>query len=71
MKLNEFRKKRKMSTFKDFEELEIWQEAGRLYKQVLLLTDRDGIRTDYQLYIQEADGSIIVNIAERFERESI
>ena len=61
-----------MATFRDFEELEIWQEAKRLYRQIQVLTDRDGVRTDYRFRsnLREAAGSIMDNIAEGFERDS-
>jgi four helix bundle protein len=59
-----------MSSIKNFEELEIWQEAREIAKWVLTLKQK--LQSNYylRLYSQivESSGSIMDNIAEGFER---
>ena len=38
-----------MSTIKSFEELEIWNEARRLYKKVLGLIKREAVTKDLKV----------------------
>ena len=58
-----------MSFAKRFEELEIWQEARRLYRQVysLLLVCKD---YSFRDQMQRAALSVMNNIAEGFERKT-
>ncbi len=53
-----------------FEDLEAWQEARRLVKEIYLLTQVGPLAKDYRLssQIQAASVSIMSNIAEGFER---
>ena len=59
-------------TITSFEQLEIWQEAKRLYEKILMLTSRELVAKDYRFKsnIREAAGSVMDNIAEGFERDS-
>jgi len=59
-----------MGTAKRFEELEVWQQARRIYSDIFRLTNRTGFSTDYSLVNQmrRSSGSIMDNIAEGFER---
>jgi len=55
---------------KNFEELEIWQEARRLTQAIYQLTKREKFSRDFYLrdQIQRAAVSVMSNIAEGFER---
>jgi four helix bundle protein len=55
---------------KNFEELEIWQEARRLTQAIYQLTKREKFSRDFSLrdQIQRAAVLVISNIAEGFER---
>ena len=55
---------------KNFEELEIWQEARRLTQAIYQFTKREKFSRDFSLrdQIQRAAVSIMSNIAEGFER---
>ena len=55
-----------------FEDLFIWQKAIELAKEIYILTDRNGLKTDFGLKNQMRDAvvSISTNIAEGFERRS-
>ena len=55
---------------KNFEELEIWQEARRLTQAIYQLTKREKFSRDFSLrdQIQRAAVSVMSNIAEGFER---
>jgi four helix bundle protein len=59
-----------MATIKRFEDLEIWQMARQLCKEIFELTLRDNFIKDYSLkdQIRGSSGSIMDNIAEGFER---
>ena len=59
-----------MATVKNFEDLEIWKEARRLYVEILKITKETELKNDYRLrdQIKGASGSIMDNIAEEFER---
>ena len=55
-----------------FEDLFIWQKAIEFAKEIYILTERNGLRTDFGLKNQMRDAvvSISTNIAEGFERRS-
>ena len=59
-----------MATFKTFEEINAWQNARSLVKEVYEVTRSDDFCKDYGLkdQIQRAAVSICSNIAEGFER---
>lgn len=61
-----------MATYKNFEELEIWQLARELCKAVDLIVDDTWYRKDSSLKAQilSSSGSVMDNIAEGFERGS-
>lgn len=60
-----------MATIKCFEDLEIWQDARRLSKEVIRLTKSTDLETDFKLrdQIKSSSGSVMDNIAEGFERD--
>jgi four helix bundle protein len=55
-----------------FEDLYVWQKAVEFAKEIYLLTERKGLKTDFGLKNQMRDAavSISTNIAEGFERRS-
>ena len=59
-----------MATITRFEDLEIWQEARRLAKEIHFLCIETEIKTDFRFrdQIKAASGSVMDNIAEGFER---
>ena len=59
-----------METIKRFEDLEIWQEARRLTKEIYNISVETGLKSDFRLrdQIKASSGSIMDNIAEGFER---
>ncbi|TYB78930.1 four helix bundle protein [Bizionia myxarmorum] len=59
-----------MATIKNFEDLEIWQLARVLCKDINAVTQKTELRKDYKLYsqIDGSSGSVMDNIAEGFER---
>ena len=59
-----------MATIKRFEDLEIWQEARRLSKEVIRLAKHSELKNDFRLRDQiiDSSGSVMDNIAE-FERD--
>ena len=59
-----------MSTWKSFEEIEVWQLAREFCKDVYRIIQHDGLSTDYRLkdQINGSSGSIMDNISEGFER---
>ena len=59
-----------MATIKRFEDLEIWQEARGLAKQVYLISENSDLNKDYRFkdQIKASAGSVMDNIAEGFER---
>lgn len=61
-----------MATIKRFEDLEIWQIARRLCKEVFNLTNKGPFLKDFKFrdQIRSSSGSIMDNIAEGFERSS-
>ncbi len=60
-----------MATIKKFENLEIWQEARRLSKEIIVLSLTTELKKDYKLkdQIKGSSGSVMDNIAEGFERD--
>jgi four helix bundle protein len=60
-----------MATINRFEDLEIWQEARRLAKEVHVLSVETELRNDFRLksQIKDSSGSVMDNIAEGFERD--
>lgn len=61
-----------MATITKFEDLEIWQLARELSKQIYILTFNEPVKNDYRLkdQMRGSAGSIMDNIAEGFERAS-
>ena len=59
-----------MATINRFEDLEIWQEARRLFKVINQISLETNLKTDYKLkgQIRASSGSVMDNIAEGFER---
>ena len=59
-----------MATIKRFEDLEIWQDARRLSKEVIVISKETDLKTDFRLkdQIKASSGSVMDNIAEGFER---
>lgn len=60
-----------MATIKRFEDLEIWQEARRLFNQIQDIVNSTDLKNDFRLkdQIKAASGSVMDNIAEGFERD--
>ncbi|MBS9461160.1 four helix bundle protein [Flagellimonas sp. 389] len=60
-----------MATIKKFEDLEIWQEARRLSKEIIRLSKSTDLKGDFRLrnQIKASSGSVMDNIAEGFERD--
>ncbi|WP_396157106.1 four helix bundle protein [Flavobacterium sp.] len=60
-----------MATVKRFEDLEIWQEARRLSKEIIIISKTTQLKTDYKFkeQIKGSSGSVMDNIAEGFERD--
>ena len=60
-----------MATIKEFEDLEIWQEARRLSKEIIEIVKTTDLKTDYKLkdQIKGSSVSVMDNIAEGFERD--
>lgn len=59
-----------MATIKKFEDLEIWQEARKLSKEIIHIAKNTELKTDYRFkeQIKSTSGSVMDNIAEGFER---
>lgn len=59
-----------MATIKKFENLEIWQEARKLSKVVILVSKTTDLKTDFKFkeQIKSSSSSVMDNIAEGFER---
>lgn len=59
-----------MSTWKSFEDIEVWQLAREFNNDVFRIIQYKGLSTDYRLkdQINGSSGSIMDNIAEGFER---
>jgi four helix bundle protein len=60
-----------MATISRFEDLEIWQEARRLFNQVKKISNETLLKNDFKLrdQIKASSGSVMDNIAEGFERD--
>ena len=60
-----------MATINRFEDLEIWQEARRLAKEIHVISIETGLKTDFKFkeQIKSSSGSVMDNIAEGFERD--
>ena len=59
-----------MATIKKFEDLEIWMEARRLSKEIILISKLTDLNKDFKLrdQIKGSSGSVMDDIAEGFER---
>ena len=59
-----------MATIKRFEDLEIWQDARKLSKEIILISKNTELNRDFKLkaQIKDSSGSVMDNIAEGFER---
>lgn len=60
-----------MATITRFEDLEIWQEARRLFNQIKVIANETDLKTDFRLkdQIKASAGSVMDNIAEGFEKD--
>ncbi|MFT3919758.1 four helix bundle protein [Cloacibacterium sp.] len=60
-----------MATIKKFEDLEIWQNARSLCKEIFILSKKNNFENDYKFKNQifSSSGSVMDNIAEGFERD--
>ncbi|WP_417874541.1 four helix bundle protein [Xanthomarina gelatinilytica] len=60
-----------MATISRFEDLEIWQEARRLFNIIKDITIETDLKNDFRLkdQIKGSSGSVMDNIAEGFERD--
>lgn len=60
-----------MATITKFEDLEIWQEARKLAKEIYIISKETDLKTDFRLkeQIKASSGSVMDNIAEGFERD--
>ena len=60
-----------MSTIKQFEDLEIWQSARRLAKEIQVISNETDLKFDckFNEQIKSSSGSVMDNIAEGFERD--
>lgn len=60
-----------MATVKNFEDLEIWQQARNLAKEIYLISKETELKSDFRLkeQIKASSGSVMDNIAEGFERD--
>jgi four helix bundle protein len=59
-----------MATIRRFEDLEIWQEARRLSKEIIIISKETDLKMDFRLrdQIKASSGSVMDNVAEGFER---
>jgi len=60
-----------MATFRQFEDIDAWQRARALVKEVYALTDQGDFARDFSLkdQVRRASVSVMSNIAEGFERD--
>jgi four helix bundle protein len=60
-----------MATINRFEDLEIWQEARKLAKEVHIISLETDLKSDFRFkdQIKSSSGSVMDNIAEGFERD--
>jgi four helix bundle protein len=61
----------KMATINRFEDLEIWQEARKLAKEVHVISLETDLKSDFRFkdQMKSSSGSVMDNIAEGFERD--
>ncbi|HEY0092314.1 MAG TPA: four helix bundle protein [Flavobacterium sp.] len=59
-----------MGTINRFEDLEIWQEARRLAKEIHIISLETELKSDFRFrdQIKASSGSVMDNISEGFER---
>ena len=59
-----------MATIRRFEDLEIWQDARRLSKEIIIISKETDLKTDFRLrdQVKASSGSVMDNVAEGFER---
>ena len=59
-----------MATITRFEDLEIWQEARRLAREIHIISIETELKNDFRFrdQIKSSSGSVMDNIAEGFER---
>jgi four helix bundle protein len=59
------------SVTRTFEDLEIWQEARKLAKEIYVISKETDLKTDFRFkeQIKASSGSVMDNIAEGFERD--
>ena len=60
-----------MATVKRFEDLEMWQEARKLSKDIIRIANETDLKNHFRLrdQIKASSGSVMDNIAEGFERD--
>lgn len=60
-----------MATINRFEDLDIWNEARRLAKEIHIISVETGLKSDFKFkeQIKSSSGSVMDNIAEGFERD--
>ncbi len=60
-----------MATVRQFEDLDIWQEARRLAKEIQVISIETDLKSDFKFkeQIKSSSGSVMDNIAEGFERD--
>ena len=60
-----------MATITKFEDLEIWQEARKLAKEIYVISKETDLKNDFRFkeQIKASSGSVMDNIAEGFERD--
>jgi four helix bundle protein len=60
-----------MATITKFEDLEIWQEARKLTKEINIISKETDLKQDFRFkeQIKASSGSVMDNIAEGFERD--
>lgn len=61
-----------MATIRKFEDLDVWQLARQLSKEIKLLTDLDAFSKEFKLkdQMKRSSGSNMDDIAEGFDRNS-
>jgi four helix bundle protein len=60
-----------MATINKFEELEIWQDARKMAKEIYRLTFKEKFSNDFSLkdQIRRSSSSVMDNVAEGFDRD--
>lgn len=60
-----------MATITKFEDLEIWQEARKLAKEIYVISKETDLKNDFRFkeQIKASSSSVMDNIAEGFERD--